>query len=369
MRLISDNYTQLSSTSIEASSENTNFPSSNIKHEFRSKQWRSRGHYTINEGNNKIDFLDADGGSELNASITVGNYNADTLATAIKDALESVSSDTFTITFSEVTGLWTIESDGSYLKLLNSTGTNNAENTLKLVCGFPDEDREFSLSYTGSKIAIHTEEFITFDLKTTEEINSIAILWPKEDGIKLSSNAVIKIQASATNVWDSPAVNQVLTINNKYEIASHYFETNQSYRYWRVFVEDPENANLYVNLGVVILGNSIEISPPENGFTYQYSDNSKVQTTDFGNEYVDKYPITSSIEFDYKYFDEKDFEVFESMFLRNGSNKPVFVVLDESSQVLDKDQVFVYGKMSPKFQFRHVTYNLYNTKVQIKEIL
>lgn len=369
MRLISDNYTQESSTVIQASSEQSNFPSSNIKHEFRSKQWRSKGYYIITTSNNKIDFLDVDAGSELNASLTVGNYSADSLAVAIKDALESVSSETYTVTFSEVTGLWTIESQGSYFKLLNSTGTNTAENTLKLVCGFPDQDKDSSLSYTGSKISIHTEEYVTFDLKTTEEINTVAILWPKEDGIKLSSNAVIKIQANATDAWSSPAVDQTLTINNDYDIASYYFSTDNSYRYWRVSITDPENANLYVNIGVVILGKSLSVDCPENGYSFEYNDNSKIETTDYGNEYIDAYPTTTSIEFDYKYFDEIDFSIFDSMFIKNGSNKPIFVVLDETSQVLDKDQVYVYGKLNSKLKFDHVNYNLYNTKIKIKEIL
>lgn len=369
MRLISNNYTQLSPTDITTSSEQVNFPAENIKHEFRSKQWRSKGHYAINENNNKIDFKEVDGGSELTATLTTGSYSANELEVEIKSKLESAGSNTYDVSFSEVTGLWTIESGGSHFELLLSTGTNQATNTLKQVCGFPDEDKSSNLSYTGSNIAIHTEEFVMFDLKTTEEINSVAILWPKEDGIKLSGNAILKIQANATNEWSSPALDETLTVNNTYSIASHYFTSDQSYRYWRVLVIDPNNAYLYVNVGVIVLGKSISVDYPENGFGFEYADNSKTQTTDYGNEYVDKYPITTSIEFDYKYFDEQDFSIFDSLYIQNGAYKPVFVVLDETGQVLDKDQVYVYGKLDRKFQFRHITYNLYNTKIKINEIL
>lgn len=369
MRLITYNYTQLDATTVEASSSKVNFPASNMKHQFRSKQWRSNGNFVISSSNNKIDFKESAMGSELTATLDTGTYTPTTLATEIKTQLDSAGSDSYTVSYSENTGLWTIESDGSYLELLINSGTNEANNTLKNVCGFADTDKTGATSYTGSTIAIHTEEWVKFDFKTIEDIDSVAILWPKEDGIKLSSSTVIKIQANATDSWSSPALDQTLTVNDTYSIASHYFTSDQSYRYWRVSITDPANANLYVNLGVIVLGKSIEVDYPENGYSFEYEDNSKTQTTDYGNEYVDEYPIMTSIEFDYKYFDVDDFEKFNQMFIRNGVKTPVFMVLDETGIVHDKDQVYIYGKLDKKLKFNHVNYDLYSTKMKIKEVL
>lgn len=369
MRLISYNYTQLSATDVEASSSNVNFPVSNVKHQFRSKQWRSSGNFVIDSTNNKIDFKESGGGAELTATISSATYTPTTLATEIKTQLDTEGADTYTVTFSENTGLWTIASDGAYLDLLINTGTNEATNALKNACGFADSDKTGALTYTGSTIAIHTEEWVTFDLQTTEDINSLAILWAKEDGIRLSSSAVIKIQANATDSWSSPSVDETLTINNTYSIASHYFSTDQSYRYWRISIVDPGNANLYVNLGSIVLGKSITVDCPENGYSFEYRDNSKTQTTDFGNEYVDEYPITTAIEFDYKYFDNTDMSIFDSLFIQNGVKTPVFVVLDETGVIHNKDQVYVYGKLDKKLKFNHVYYDIYNTKFKIMEIL
>jgi hypothetical protein len=103
---------------------------------------------------------------------------------------------------------------------------------------------------------------------TTEEIDSVVILWPKEDGIRLSDTAVVKIQANATDSWGSPAVDQTLTIDNTYMVASHYFSTDQSYRYWRVVIEDVGNPYGYVELGMVWFGKSLSIQKAKNGFKF-----------------------------------------------------------------------------------------------------
>lgn len=369
MRIISYNYSQLTETTTEASTSKVNFPVSNLKHQFRSKQWRSNGYFKVTSSNNKIDFKESGIGSELTATLTVGVYNPTTLAAEIETQLNAEGGDSYTVTYSENTGLWIVESDGAYLVLLINTGTNQAENALKNLCGFSDSDKTGALTYTGSTIAIHTEEFVTFDLKTTEEINSVALLWPKEDGVRLSNSAVIRIQANATDEWSSPALNEVLTLNNTYSIASHYFSSDQSYRYWRVSIVDPGNANLFVSIGTMVLGKSLSVDCPENGYSFEYRDQSKTQTTDFGNEYTDEYPIVSNIEFDFKYFDVTDFEIFDSMYLRNGAKTPVFVVLDETGIVHDKDQIYIYGKMDKSMKFSHVNFDLYNTKIKISEIL
>jgi hypothetical protein len=367
MRLITYNYTQQTETNTTYSSQSVNFPASNISHEFRSKEWRSSstGNYVIDSTNNKIDF--SEGGGELTATITSGTYTSTTLATEIKTQLDAEGALTYTVTKSETTGLWTISATGSF-ELLNNTGTNEATSTLKLACGYADSDRTSASTYTGSNIAIHTEEWVVFDLVTTEEINSVVLLWPKEDGIKLSNNAVITIEANATNTWSSPSVSQTLTINNTYEIASHYFSTDQSYRYWRVKIVDPANANLYVNLGVVVLGKSEAIANPDNGFTYTLEDNSRIQTTDYGHEYVDEYPTVAELEIEFSVLDYDDAVLIDNAYRINGTRKPVFVTMDNAGTVYNKDHIALYGKFQKSVGLEHRNYDLFQGSLTIKEI-
>jgi len=214
-----------------------------------------------------------------------------------------------------------------------------------------------------------TTENLVFDLQTTEEINSVVLLWPKEDGIRLTNSAVIKVQANATNVWTSPAVDQTLTINNIYSVASHFFSTDQSYRYWRILITDASNPWGYIELGTVWLGKSLEIDNAENGFKYRLLDRTKTTETDFGHKYNDEYPITASLKFNYKYLDYSDIEILENAFRTNGTRKPVLVALDPTSSVYNKDHFLIYGNMGKQFELTHVNYDLFNSEgIEIEEL-
>lgn len=368
MRLITTNLTSDSNTSVSASSANSNFPASNLKHEFRSKVWRSSGTFIVDSSNNKINFKESGVGSELTATITSGTYSVSGLQTEIKTQMESTGAETYSVSYSETTGKWTVSHAGSYLDLLNSTGTDAANSLLVNSLGFSSTDKTGATTYTGASIAIHTKERVTFDFGSTEDVDSIALLWPKEDGIKLSGSAVVKVEANASDSWSSPAVSQTLTIDNTYDLATHYFSTAQSYRYWSVTIEDPANANLYVELGVAFIGESLTIQEPENGFGFQLQDNSSQSVTAYGHRYVDEYPLSKALDFSYAYMDYSDVKTLENAFRTNSTKKPVFVTLDHDETVFDKEHLSLYGKFQSKFGLDHVRYNLFDTGLTIEEI-
>lgn len=204
----------------------------------------------------------------------------------------------------------------------------------------------------------NVSESVTFDFQTTEPVDSVVILWPKEDGIKLTPSAVIRIQANATNVWTSPAVDQVVSIDNTYSVASHFFSTDQNYRYWRLVVQDPLNAYTYIEIGMIWIGKSLSIPNAQNGFKFSLVDNTKSTRTDFGHKYSDEYPQSSVVDISYKYLSYSQVQILENAFRTNGSSDPVIVALDPEEAVFDKDHYLVYGTMSPKFSTSHVFYNV-----------
>ena len=83
-------------------------------------------YYTINNTNNNIYFQDGVSGI-LTATITEGNYTANSLASAIGTALTASSSVplTYTVTVSSVTNKFTIAATGSF-SLFPATQTANA---------------------------------------------------------------------------------------------------------------------------------------------------------------------------------------------------------------------------------------------------
>lgn len=369
MRFSNTNLCTESATVVTASSSNVNFPVSNLKDSpFRSKRWRSSGTFVIDATNNKINFKESGGGLELTATLTSGTYSPLALAAEIKTRMGLAGVSIYTVTYSTTTGLWTISTSGAFLSLLNLTGTNQATSVLKVTLGFPSADKTSALTYTGSLIAIHTKESIVFDLITAQNIQNIAIMWPGEDGIRLSNTAVLKIEANATNVWTAPAVSQTLTIDNNYVRTTHCFVTSQSYRYWRVTIQDPRNPYLYVELGVVWIGEDIGFSSPENGFKYKLVDQSVISKTPFGHEYVDEYPQQAQLEFDYKYIYYTDYQLLENTFRDNGSRKPVLVIFDNDELVFNKNHFVIYGKLEKSFSGDHVSLNLFNGGFKITEL-
>ena len=368
MRFLTTNLCSEAATTITASSADVNFPVTNLKNPLRSKRWRSNGSFEIGSTNNKINFKEAALGTELTATLTSGIYSVDALAIEIKSKMEAVGSQIYVVTFSRVTGKWTIATGGSYLSLLLSSGTNQATSVFKLALGFSNTDKTGALVYTGSQIAIHTSETLVFDFKTAQDINSAVILWPKEDGIRLSPDAVIKVEANATNIWTAPAVSQTLAVDNTYMVASVFFPNVQSYRYWRVTVNDPANPLLFIELGMIWIGENNQFDEPENGFTFSIQDLSIVSRTDFGHEYVDEYPQLNSLDFNYAYIQYPTLQSLENSFRQNGTRKPVLVVFDETEIAFNNNHFLIYGKMQKSFDVKHVFFQSFSGGLKITEL-
>lgn len=371
-RMLDHNYAFDTSATLSASSSNVDHPVSNLRRFFRSQVWRSSGHYVITASNRKIDFKEASLGSELTATLPIGNYTASELATHIKEQMESVGSETYTVSRSAATGKWTLSSGGAYLALLRNSGTNVA-NSVWSAIGFGTEaDSTGALTYTGAKVAIHTEESILIDLRNSEQIDSFALMFNTAAGVpvKFSDSAVIKLQASAANIWAAPAVDVTLSIDANYDLITHFFSSAQTYRYWRVKIVDPQNAWLYVEVPKIILAKATTLGQvPEIGFKGSSQDMSQVSETEFGQRYADLYPTRKTFQFNYAAMDAADIETLELTFQRVGQVVPIALCLDPEGALFDKDRYFIYGYLSETFEQGQRFYSYFDTSLKIVEAL
>lgn len=99
--------------------------------------------------NNAIDFIDSTG-LQKNAFITPGTYDISALMAEIKTQMESVSPDTYTLTFNPNTLILTIASTSALFNLLWATGTNSLINCVYEL-GFNRADTGAALSHLGDK--------------------------------------------------------------------------------------------------------------------------------------------------------------------------------------------------------------------------
>jgi hypothetical protein len=351
-----------------ASSASADFPVANLNAQTRSSVWRSTGNYVVDATNDKIDFKESGGGPELTATLTSGTYTELTFAAEIKAQLEAIGAETYTVSRSSSNGKWTI-SGGAFLSLLFSTGTNAATSCRSLI-GYGSSDYTGSSSYVGAAAAWHSEEWVKFDLSTSEAVDSVVLLFDKVDGSKLSGSAVVQFQGNATDSWSSPALNQTLTYDEVRGIYSYYFTSDQTYRFFRVRVVDTQNPSGYVEIAKILFGKATQfLRLPSEGFDYGIVDQSKEQSTAYGHKYFDLYPLRSELMVDFSYMTYADAESLIQIFEALGTTEPIFCVIDPLESSFDKDRFAIYGRIDSNLKAKHKTLNYFDLDMKIVEII
>jgi hypothetical protein len=109
-------------------------------------------HIVIDSTNNKINFKKTSGGSELTATLSSGVYTPAQLATQVGTQMTTTASGpTITCTYSAITKVFTIVSDGAgstTILPLFATGTNQKQSAHKTL-GFDDYDSTAALTHVG----------------------------------------------------------------------------------------------------------------------------------------------------------------------------------------------------------------------------
>ncbi len=153
----------------------------------------------ITASNNKIDFKESGGGSELTATIPVGQYkDPHDLATAIKTALDDVGAATYTVTYNDANGKFTIATDGVFLSILWNTGTNTA-NTIATKIGFSaGADSTGATTYTSANAYTLTSTH-TPSLDTEKPLVAVSNEIMLGDYFDYTSFSTESIKGSLTN--------------------------------------------------------------------------------------------------------------------------------------------------------------------------
>lgn len=370
MRIIDFNYVFQPNVGLSASSVDSNFPISNLRHPFRSKVVRTTGTFRITTSNNKIDFRRVSLGPQLTATLTVGTYTPTTLATHIKAQLDAAGTpDVFTVTYSTLTGRWTIASSGSYLDLLWASGTNTA-NSVAASLGFDASvDHTGAVTYTGASIAIHTSEWIDIDLYTQEPIDAFAMIFDPVLAVKFTEGAVLRLQGSATQNFDvTTPVDVTLAIDNDSEVVTHYFATAVAHRYWRLTAVDPKNPSLHLEFPKLVLGKSLAVTKlPQTGFKIGIEDPSLRSRTIFGHEFMDVLPLRKGLGFSLIHVPDSEAEELWRSYSRTGIGMPILLVIDSQEVLFDKDRFTLYGRYQPKLEGGHIARDLFGFDIVVEE--
>jgi hypothetical protein len=325
--LCTDSFFNGAYNALTFSSENASFPAANLWNYARqSKVWRSSsvGNWDVTASNNSIIFYETNA-VPLTATIAVGVYTATTLATAIKSAMEAVGDSTYTVQRDGGNTLWNITSNlaggGNIFKLGTSSGL--------VMLGFDTARSTSASTHTADKLMIHTSEWFKVDMG--QSINAKAfILFAKDRPANLTSNAVIKLQASHTDVWTTPAFEVELDAS---DLVVATFDTagiaDDEYRFWRIEIIDPSNPQKYIEFSKMYLGDAY--APVRGAIKYPLRISSVEQSEIFYTESGDIFsnPGAKSEEYTLEYWGltTTDKEGLADA-LSEGLAQPVFVILD-----------------------------------------
>lgn len=317
------------------SSEQAAFPVSNIYNfQRRSKVWRSNGYYEITASNNVIVFRET-ALTDLTATLTIGEYASFTLLAAeIKTQMEAVGASTYTISQDASTKKVKLASNGAgggglFEIIWTSTAVTQA---LADTLGFlTTEDDTGALTYTADELKVGTAEWIRWDFGISTNPKAFVMIGPRNSPIKITPTAVIKLQANETNNWTVPSYEKTITFNDS--VMAEFSDTGlhtEELRYWRLLIEDITNANGFVELGSIFLG---DVFSPARGavqfpLSAEYIDTSRTIFSEGGQTFSDERQKSESFSLDIEFLTTADKESIDSIFIEVGTSKPFFVVLD-----------------------------------------
>lgn len=250
------------------SSEHPQFPGVDTQADTPSQFWRSQ--YGAGSGNGVFNiiatrkYIDFDeGGAELTGEITTGNYNGNTLATAIAAAMNAAPGKTLTYacTYSETAAKFTI-SAGSNFTIRWNTGTHKATD-ISDVCGYSDAANDTGAnSYLSDNRRIYYPNlYADNDFLAASEINFIAVL-----NHNISSSATIKWYGADDSAFTVNLEN--VTIPYSANNIFYFLPSSHTKRYHRFFVQDETNPNSYIQTGPIIMGKYWQ---PNRSFSKNYT--------------------------------------------------------------------------------------------------
>lgn len=238
------------------------------------------------------------------------------------------------------------------------------------------EDASFPASNLGSflrskvfRTTAVADQSAVIDLKSTEAIDSVALVFDAIGGVKLTTSAVIKIQASATNVWTSPPVDITMTLDEVNANAIHLFASDENYRYWRINIDDPTNGFGYIEFPKILLCKATILTKTiDVGFEYPIRDNSSIQINNYGQRYADVVPNRRGFGFNWGVMEQADIETLMQMYERLGNVTPLGMMIDSQETLFaDRNRFFIYGYFVGSINAKHRQMTYFDQELAIEE--
>jgi len=358
----------------DVSSEKTGYEGTNTFNEKnRSRSWRSDGYWNITSSNNTIVFRETTG-VDLTATVATGEYRThDSFATVIRDALEAGGASSYRVGVDPSTYRWEISSDGlgggGIFELMWTSDTVFGD-----LIGFDTtSDDTGALSYIADSLKITENEFIVFDMGISCNPTAFVLLGNRNSPIAISPGATIKIQGSETDVWTSPSYEATISYNSRafFKFDADGFHSDPL-RFWRVSISDLTNANRYIEVNSLFLGEHLSVSRGAVQFPFRGTmlDLSKTSISENGQTFTDIHPQSESWELQWFGLTIDDKEQMDLFFENYGTHSPFFVSMDREQVLSSEPEYYVrYVKRTAEPRYELISPGVYNLTMTIREEL
>lgn len=257
------NTNYLDTASMAHSSQRTRYPASNVLDmQQRGLVWRTDGNWRIVAGSNTLVFREAVG-VDLTATIAAGTYTTVALCNAIKAALEAAGDSTYTVTFVNSTTFKIEAALGGSATIFQLRMEHANSAAIADFLGYDTVAYTGSLEYSSEETRIHSEEWLQFDLGIATNPKAFCLVNDRNNPMRISPTATLKLQANFTNNWTSPAFEMDIPYSDKALSVWNFdglADDPAGYRYWRFLIIDRTNPRGYLEFGVAFLGDMITMS-------------------------------------------------------------------------------------------------------------
>lgn len=389
LQILYSNFADTSATLITSTSQETVYPDDNVINVDRNKPWRTPtatvnasngGYFVISAGSRWIDFRSANG--SLNAaSMSIGAYSLGSLRSEILSQMNTVSAvATYTASFGTDFRWMISPSQGAAgsLTILWNNGANAANNIASLM-GFSTSDNDSTTTgtLTADNRAIHSYEFVQFDLGAARTVSALGIVDRLADGIQIQTSAnsgTVRWQMSDTQAFTSLTVDLTLTIQSGQYIAKPTggSGTIPAARYVRALISDPRNSNGYVQLGYISFGVPFEPTSTDVSIDWVLTmqDPSPIQKALGGQSYFDKRDKFRKTQISLPLMSNADHDTFQSVFSITGISEPLFLLIDPTLSVsANLGELSIYGRFNDNFEFQYQVSDLYDLSFEFEEAL
>lgn len=362
-----ENFFNADDATITTSSENATYPITNAyRFQRRGRVYRTQGNIEVTASNKTIKFTDS---GSWTATIAEGSYLvATTFLTAIKTAMEAVSPETYTVTYTSEKKI-SIASTGSMVLQFSDVAF-----TAETILGF--EGRVTNLS--GATIEsdfpiIHSSEWVKMDFGLPTNPQAFILFGKRNENLKYSESAVIKLQGNQTDNWTSPQFEETLSWNeNVIQTSNKLGLHTEPLRYWRFYVEDKQNEYGYLEFSNLFIGQAFipERGCAQFGFLNRLRDLSVTAYSESGVSLTDIKPQHQEFSFEFSFLTKEDVDNFMFLFEVHGTGKPFPIIMDKNLVFsVNSQDMTKYVKMLSEPDIRLVSPDNFTVSINLREEL